>query len=319
MLNRRSFLRKSFFLSALPFLGAWRHKAGSSKEGPVAISTWDFGPETNGAAWKVLDAGGSSLDAVEAGVKIAEADPRVNSVGYGGFPDRDGNVTLDACIMDAAGNCGGVCFLEHILHPISVARRVMEKTPHVLLAGKGALQFALSQGFEKMNLLTPEAKKAWEAWKKESRYKTEINRERHDTIGMLALDAKGKLAGACTTSGMSFKMHGRVGDSPIIGAGLFVDGEVGAATATGLGEAIIKTAGAFLVVELMRHGRSPQDACEEAVMRIVRKQDYREIQAGFVALDAQGRHGAFSIHPGFNYTLSKNGERMVIEADSFVK
>lgn len=259
------------------------------------------------------------LDAVEAGVRVIEADPNNSSVGYGGFPDREGKVTLDACIMDADGNCGGVCFLEDIMHPISVARKVMENTPHVLLAGEGAREFALSQGFSRENLLTPKARDAWKEWKKESLYKTEINRERHDTIGMVAMDAKGRLAGACTTSGLSFKLRGRVGDSPIIGAGLYVDGEVGAAAATGLGEAVIKTAGTFLVVELMRQGMSPAEACEEAVMRIVRKQDYRDFQVCFLALNAAGEHGAFSIHPGFTYVLTRNGEHEMLNADSFIK
>ena len=329
MLNRRSFLQKTAILTALlglkkslfalPFAGSWRPKAGSSKEEPVILSTWDFGLAANKEAWRTLESGGSSLDAVESGVKVVEADPSINSVGYGGLPDREGKVTLDACIMDAAGNCGGVCFLEEIMHPVSVARRVMENTPHVLLAGEGAQDFALSEGFRKQNLLTDEARKAWEEWKKERIFKTEINRERHDTIGMVALDKNGKLAGACTTSGLSFKLHGRVGDSPIIGAGLFVDGEVGAATATGLGEAVIKTAGSFLVVELMRHGMSPQDACEEAVKRIVQKQDFGGFQVCFLALNTEGEHGAYSIHPGFTYTLSRGDVHKVLESDSYTK
>lgn len=305
--------------SALPFGALRRQNAGSSTEGPVVLSTWDFGRKANQEAWSTLEKGGSVLDAVEAGVRVIEADPNNSSVGYGGFPDREGKVTLDACIMDADGNCGGVCFLEDIMHPISVARKVMENTPHVLLAGEGAREFALSQGFSRENLLTPKARDAWKEWKKESLYKTEINRERHDTIGMVAMDAKGRLAGACTTSGLSFKLRGRVGDSPIIGAGLYVDGEVGAAAATGLGEAVIKTAGTFLVVELMRQGMSPAEACEEAVMRIVRKQDYRDFQVCFLALNAAGEHGAFSIHPGFTYVLTRNGEHEMLNADSFIK
>lgn len=283
------------------------------------LSTWDFGLRANGEAWSTMEKGGSSLDAVEAGVRVVEADPSVNSVGYGGLPDREGKVTLDACIMDAGGNCGGVCFLEEIMHPVSVARKVMEETPHVLLAGEGALKFAVSQGFQRTNLLTKEAENAWKEWKKESVFKTEINRERHDTIGMVALDEKGKLAGACTTSGLSFKLRGRVGDSPIIGAGLYVDGDVGAATATGLGEAVIKTAGSFLVVEMMRQGMTPQQACEEAVLRIVRKQPYRDFQVCFLALSAEGETGAYSIHPGFSYTLSRDGTHEVIVSDSYLK
>ncbi|MBK8490780.1 MAG: N(4)-(beta-N-acetylglucosaminyl)-L-asparaginase [Saprospirales bacterium] len=329
MINRRSFLRKTMLLSALlgvknvfsalPFGASRRQNTGSSKEGPIVLSTWDFGKEANLEALSTMEKGGNALDAVEAGVRIVEADPTNSSVGYGGLPDRDGKVTLDACIMDADGSCGGVCFLEDIMHPISVARKVMENTPHVLLAGEGARQFALSQGFPKENMLTPKAKEAWKDWKKERIYQTEINRERHDTIGMVAMDANGRLAGACTTSGLSFKLRGRVGDSPIIGAGLFVDGEVGAAAATGLGEAVLKTAGTFLVVELMRQGMSPAEACEEAIMRIVRKQQYRDFQVGFLALNIAGAHGAFSIHPGFTYSLSKNGKHEVFTADSFLK
>lgn len=330
MINRRSFLRKTIVVSALlgikkslpalPFGASLRPNAGLSKEGPVVITTWDFGPLVNATAWKTLEKNGNSLDAVEAGVKIAEADPEISSVGYGGLPDREGKVTLDACIMDDKGNCGGVCFLEDILHPICVARKVMEDTPHVLMAGEGARSFAIEQGFKTQNLLTPKAKQAWETWKKESVYETEINRERHDTIGMLALDAQGKLAGACTTSGMSYKLRGRVGDSPIIGAGLFVDGEVGAATSTGLGEEVIRCAGSFLIVELMRHGMSPQAACEEAIRRIVEKRpNYGEFQVCFLALSVSGEYGAYSIHPGFTYTLSKNGEHKVLESDFFIK
>lgn len=329
MTDRRSFLRRTFLLSlllgikstasALPLASFWRQKRGSSKEGPIVLSTWDFGESAHQAAWDTLKNGKGSLDAVEAGVRVVEADPNINSVGYGGLPDRDGKVTLDACIMDSEGNCGGVCFLEQIMHPVSVARKVMEETPHVLLAGEGALEFALAQGFRRQNLLTREAKKAWKEWKVERVFEAEINRERHDTIGMVALDAGGKPAGACTTSGLAFKLPGRVGDSPIIGAGLYVDGEVGAATATGLGEAVIKTAGSFLVVELMRQGMNPQQACEEAVLRMVQKQDYRNFQVGFIALDTDGAYGAYSIHPGFTYTVTKGGVQQVFEADSFIK
>src|SRR5699024_6667253 len=194
---------------------------------------------------------------------LFRSDPDERSVGYGGRPDRDGKVTLDACIMDENANIGSVAALEHIKHPISVARAVMEKTPHVMLVGEGALEFALANGFKKENLLTEKSKKEWEEWLKTSEYKPVVNIENHDTIGMLALDASGNLSGACTTSGMAYKMHGRVGDSPIIGAGLFVDNEVGAATSTGDGEEVIRTVGSHLVVELMRQGNSPQEACEE--------------------------------------------------------
>lgn len=276
---------------------------------PIVISTWDFGVAANQEAWKILNLGGRAIDAVEAGVKIAEADLSNPTVGKGGYPDRDGYVTLDACIMDEQGNCGAVAALEHIVHPISVARRVMEKTPHVFLVGEGALQFALSEGFEKDNLLTESSEKAWKEWLKEAKYSPIINIENqqynHDTIGMLALDAEGNLSGACTTSGMAFKMRGRVGDSPIIGAGLYVDNEVGAATSTGVGEEVIRTVGSFLVVELMRQGYSPADACKEAVERIVKKkpETAKDIQVGFLALSKTGEYGSYALQKGFTFAV----------------
>lgn len=284
---------------------------------PVVIATWGPNVKATAAAWEVLSKGGRALDAVEAGVRVPEADPNDTSVGYGGFPDRDGNVTLDACIMDEFGNAGSVSFLQHIMHPISVARKVMEKTPHVMLVGEGALQYALGEGFKKENLLTENARKAWEEWKVKSEYKPVINVERHDTIGMVAIDAQQRIAGACTTSGMAFKLHGRVGDSPIIGAGMFVDNEVGGAAATGLGELVLRTLGSFLVVEEMRRGAHPQKAVETAVKRIARKypEQVKDNQVGFIAVDKRGRHGAFGIHKGFNYVLYQRGENKVFEAD----
>ncbi|HLU17884.1 MAG TPA: N(4)-(beta-N-acetylglucosaminyl)-L-asparaginase [Edaphocola sp.] len=289
---------------------------------PIVISTWDFGIAANQAAWNILSTGGRALDAVEQGVWVPEADPKNQSVGYGGLPDRDGFVTLDACIMDEFGNCGSVAALEHIMHPISVARKVMEKTPHVMLAGDGALQFALENGFKKENLLTKESAKAWEEWYKTAKYQPVMNIENklfdkvtpqklpgnqynHDTIGMLALDSKGNLSGACTTSGMAYKLHGRVGDSPIIGAGLYVDNEIGGATSTGVGEEVIRNVGSFLVVELMRQGYSPEDACKEAVMRIIKKKPdiAKNIQVGFLALNKMGQYGAYAIQKGFSYAV----------------
>jgi len=291
---------------------------------PIVISTWNFGVQANGAAWEILKNNGRAIDAVEAGVKIPEGDPTERSVGYGGRPDRDGKVTLDACIMDEFSNIGSVAALEHIKHPISVARAVMEKTPHVMLVGDGALQFALSQGFKKENLLVEASEKEWKEWLKTSQYKPIANIENHDTIGMIALDAHGNLSGACTTSGMAFKMHGRVGDSPIIGAGLYVDNEIGAATATGHGEEVIRIAGCHLVVELMRQGKSPQQACEEAVSRIVkltqnRNKNLKDIQVGFIALDKQGNYGSYCIQSGFNYAVNDYSGSKLVDADYFLK
>lgn len=275
---------------------------------PIVISTWRFGVEANTAAWEVLSKNGRALDAVEAGVKIPEGDPKERSVGLGGRPDRDGRVTLDACIMDENMNIGSVACLEHIVHPISVARTVMEKTPHVMLVGDGALQFALAQGFKKEKLLTPESEAEWKEWLKTSQYKPAANIENHDTIGMIALDMHGNLSGACTTSGLAFKMHGRVGDSPIIGAGLYVDNEVGAATATGHGEEVIRIVGCHTVVELMRQGLDPETACKKAVERIIgsakkRNKPLNELQIGFIAINKNGEHGAYCLQKGFNYAV----------------
>jgi isoaspartyl peptidase/L-asparaginase-like protein (Ntn-hydrolase superfamily) len=306
-------------LAAFPFIKKASALPASVKR-PVVISTWEHGIPANEAAWKVLQAGGTALDAVEAGARVPEADPEVMSVGYGGRPDRDGHVTLDACIMDHKGNAGSVCFLEHIKHPISVARLVMEKTPHVMLSGEGALAFALQNGFQKENLLTDEAKRQWENWTKEANYHPEVNIENHDTISMLALDRHGNLSGACTTSGLAYKMHGRVGDSPIIGAGMFCDNEAGAAAATGHGEWVMRTLGSFLVVELMRNGLSPQQACVEAVMRIVKlKPDFKQVQIGYIAVNKAGETGAYCLHTGFNYALYRDGRNELVDAEAYLK
>jgi N4-(beta-N-acetylglucosaminyl)-L-asparaginase len=287
---------------------------------PVVVSTWNHGQAANEAAWEILLHGGRALDAVEAGVRVTESDPNVRTVGIGGYPDRDGKVTLDACIMDEKGDCGSVAFLQYIENPISVARKVMEETPHVMLVGAGALQFALEQGFEKKNLLTPASEKDWQEWlAKENRpEKPEINVENHDTIGLLALDANGNLSGACTTSGASYKLHGRVGDSPIIGAGLYVDNEIGGAVATGWGEAVIRVVGCHLTVEFMRQGHSPEEACRLAVERVISKNpDYKEIQVGFLALNKQGQYGSYCIQPGFDYAiLDRNTPNELIKAKS---
>lgn len=283
---------------------------------PLIISTWRHGLDANEEAWKQIKNGGSTLGAIVSGVGISEADPKVASVGYGGLPDREGKVTLDACIMDHNSDCGSVSFLQGIKHPIAVAKRVLENTPHVMLSGKGALQFALSEGFKEENLLTQKAEERWKKWLEDSKYKPVINIENHDTISMLVLDEEGNLSGGCTTSGAAWKMHGRVGDSPIIGAGLFLDNEVGAAAATGLGEAVIRTAGSAMVVELMRQGKSPTEACKEIVERIYNKhlnhKDMAYLQVGFIAVNKQGEYGGYSLRPGFNYAVfdDEKGNRM---------
>jgi N4-(beta-N-acetylglucosaminyl)-L-asparaginase len=305
---------------------------------PIVIATWDAGLNANKGAWSVLSKGGSALDAVEQGVMVTENE--INCcVGLGANPDRDGYVTLDASIMDHEFNCGSVAFLERIKHPISVARKVMEKTPHVMLVGAGAQQFALSQGFIlESGELSESAKKNYEQWLKHSTYKPIINVERqkptaqldgkfmapkilssgewnHDTIGMVALDAQGNLSGSCTTSGAGFKLRGRVGDSPIIGAGLYVDNEVGAVVATGQGEDVIRVAGASAVVEQMRQGKSPQEACKFVVERIrrIKKEKANDIQVCFIALNTKGEHGGYSLHKGFNYAVQSEAGAQLLD------
>jgi N4-(beta-N-acetylglucosaminyl)-L-asparaginase len=342
MLNRRKFIKATALSSALLAV----NKKSMAEvipvkitrvNQPIVISTWDFGVAANAGAWKVLSSNGRAVDAVEQGVRITEADGSNQSVGLGGLPDRDGIVSLDACIMDDLGNCGAVLALEQILHPISVARKVMDKTPHVMLAGNGALQFALEQGFKKQSLLTPSSIKAWKEWLKTAKYQPTINIENklyhkaapeklpgnkynHDTIGMIALDANGNLSGACTTSGMAYKLHGRVGDSPIIGAGLYIDNEIGGATSTGVGEEVVRNVGSFLVVELMRQGYSPEDACKEAVMRIIKKkpETAKNIQVGFLAINKKGEYGAYAIQKGFTYAVCNTEKQdLVVKGKSY--
>lgn len=319
-MERRKFLSNTLLtslgLSLLPSINNSDSFASTSRK-PIVMSTWNHGLAANDAAWVVLSAGGRALDAVEQGVRVSEADPKVSSVGYGGAPDRDGNVTLDACIMDEEGNCGSVAFLEKIMHPISVARKVMEKTPYVMLTGDGALQFALANGFKEENLLTEEAKKAWLDWKKKQT-ELKIDKDHHDTIGMLAIDIKGNISGACTTSGLAYKMRGRVGDSPIIGAGLFLDNEVGGACATGKGEAVIKIAGSAMIVELMRNGKTPKEACKIAIERIAKKQkDCKDFQVGFLALNKSGEYGSYSLQKGFDYAVCFDKINKIYKSESF--
>ena len=287
---------------------------------PLVIATWNTSLAVETAS-KVLQNGGSALDAVEQGCRIEEANEKNQTVGKGGLPDRDGDVTLDACIMNDKGDYGAVLGVKNITHVISLARKVMEETPHVILIGDGAEKFAYEKGFKRENLLTESSRKAWEKWKETSEYKPIINIENHDTIGMLAIDKKGNISGACTTSGLAYKMAGRVGDSPIIGGGLFVDNEIGGASATGLGEEVLKTVGSFLIVELMRQGKSPQEACEEAIGRIVNKpgKDFKNFQVGYIALNKQGETGAYSIHEWFSYNIFKDGENKNIKSDYFTK
>ena len=341
MINRRKFIRASAFTSFATLLGKKMgavspHETITGK--PVVISTWDAGLAANKAAWEVLSKKGKAIDAVEKGVMVTE-DSQNCCVGLNANPDRDGFVTLDACIMDDKFNCGSVAFLERIKHPISVARRVMEKTPHVILVGIGAQQFAVAEGFPlEEQKLSPDAQKAYDNWLKKSEYKPPaINVENkqghgpfapaklesgewnHDTIGMVAMDAMGNLSGSCTTSGAGFKMRGRVGDSPIIGAGLYVDNEVGACTATGQGEDVIRVAGSHSVVELMRQGLSPEAACKKIIERIVKikGEKVKEIQVAFLAVNKKGQVGTFAIHPGFEYAIRTNEMEKLVKAKSW--
>lgn len=320
MLNRRKFLASS----ALTALGTYlfsKNEIDSNtsdiedilKNTASIIATWPNEKATT-AAWLKLKETNYALDAVEAGARIPEADVLDTSVGYGGYPDRDGKVTLDACIMDEKGNAGSVVFLEGIMHPISVARKVMEKTPHVILAGEGALKFALAEGFKTENLLSEHAKETWENWLTKNDY----HPGNHDTIGILAIDSEGRLCGACSTSGWAFKMNGRVGDSPILGAGLYVDGQVGAAACTGLGELVLKNLCTFLCVEYMRQGKSPQDAAKLAVIRLYEKipglKEDPTKQVGIVALNVKGEYGAWAVHDKFKYTINKQGINTVFDS-----
>lgn len=345
MINRRKFIRASAFTGFASLLAKKLSAMPDNvivKGKPVVISTWDAGLNANKGAWEILGNGGRALDAVEKGVMVTEAEQSC-CVGLGANPDRDGFVTLDACIMDEFSNCGSVAFLERIKHPISVARRVMEKTPHVMLVGSGAQQFAVAEGFPlEEQKLSPDAQKSYENWLKKSEYKPPVinveslpagqvgknnhgpfapnkleNGEwNHDTIGMVAMDVNGNLSGSCTTSGAGFKMRGRVGDSPIIGAGLFVDNEVGACTATGQGEDVIRVAGSHSVVELMRQGLSPEAACKKIIERIVKIKGAKakDIQVGFLAVNKKGQVGAFAIHKGFSYAIKTNEMEKLVAA-----
>lgn len=327
MQDRRTFLKKSLIAgSSLLVPATIANRMGSNiiktrkkADRPLILSTWNHGMPANERAWEVLDERGSIIDAVEEGVKVTESDLSNLSVGLQGLPDREGIVTLDASIMKGDGSCGSVAFVRQIKHPISLARLVMDDTPHIMLAGEGARQFAIDKGFSlEEEKLSPNAEKAYLEWIKKSEYKPVINIENHDTIGMIGLDENGNMAGSCTTSGLAYKMHGRVGDSPIIGAGLYVDDEVGAATATGLGESIIRICGSFLIVELMRQGRTPQEACEEAVRRLISKhENVDNIQAGFIALNKDGEWGAHAVQPGFNYAMRTQSGNELIDSGSF--
>jgi L-asparaginase/N4-(beta-N-acetylglucosaminyl)-L-asparaginase len=305
-MKRRDFLKTGAIGITAPSAIFGDSNIIANKNNPIILSTYNHGLPANDAAWETLVNGGNAMDAAEAGARVTEADPTITSVGFGGLPDEQGNVTLDACVMDSSGNAGSVAFLQNIKHPVSVARKVMEDTKHVMLVGEGAQQFAVSLGFEEMDLLTVESRQAWEEWQKNRREMTP--HETHDTISVLVQDKNGDFAGACTTSGWAYKLHGRVGDSPIIGAGLFVDNEIGCAAATGLGEEVIKTTGSFLVVELMRQGYDPTVACEEALNRVIKAHNGTpDFQIGYIAIRKDGQIGSACLKWSFEYALARGG------------
>ena len=316
-MKRRNFIFDIFSVGIVSAMST-KLKAANLNFTPMvrSISTWKT-TEANQKAGQMLDKGEHALDAAVAGVAIEEENPKNTTVGYGGAPDRTGKVTLDACVMNHLGDCGSVVAVENIVNVARLAKDVMEKTPHVMLSGKGAEEFAISQGYKKTDLLTDQSKKEWEEWLKDQDYRPIINIENHDTIGMLCIDKNNNLSGACTTSGLAYKMNGRVGDSPIIGSGLFIDNKIGGAVATGLGEEVVKTVGSFLVVELMRQGLSPQEACEKAVKRIVSNNSQEnKFQVAYIAMNKKGEVGSYSIEPGFTYMDYVNGENKEIFSKS---
>jgi len=285
MLSRREFLATT---AAAATLRPW------AAAPPAVISTWLFGKSANADAWKVLDAGGSAIDAVERGVNQAELDPGNLSVGFGGLPDEEGEVTNDAILFwgpkHTVGAVGGI---KRIKRPISVARMVMERTRHTLLVGDDATKFAVKMGWKEEELLTEKARKSWEAWKNNPERSTFWN---HDTIGMVAIDRNGDLCAGTSTSGLAFKIKGRVGDVAIPGAGAYVDNDVGGVAATGNGDVMMRFGLALMAVEYMREGRSPSEACARSLKRIEAK-GY-QVSACLVALDKKGEFGAARIGPG---------------------
>jgi isoaspartyl peptidase/L-asparaginase-like protein (Ntn-hydrolase superfamily) len=287
----------------------------------IVIATWPFGMTAVKVAAELLQQGKPPLDAVIAGAQAVEDDPKVHSVGYGGLPNAIGTVQLDACVMDGKTlACGAVAGLENVRHPAALARRVMEKTPHVLLVGEGARLFAVQQGFPLECLSTPESLAEWEKGRARRPNVKPASPlpDGHDTVTVLARDGSGTLGGVCSTSGLAHKLPGRVGDSPLIGAGLYVDNTAGAAGATGVGEEIIRIGGSTLVVEAMRAGRSAQEACEMAVRKvnaIAVRRGVHPAGVAFLALDAKGNPGgACTTRTNFQYAVARPGKVELVKA-----
>lgn len=325
--TRRNFIKSGsiagggLLLNSFPTTNSLGRHINLSEPPITVLTTWDFGIHSNAVTYKMMLEGNTSIDSIEKGIHVAESDPNNHSVGYGGYPDEKGFVTLDASIMDWRGNAGSVAALENIKHPISVARLIMEKTEHVMLAGEGAKDFAIENNFIEENLLTDDSKKWWLQKLKEfphGEFRNHIYN--HDTIGMLAIDKFNNMSGGVSSSGMGFKVRGRVGDSPIIGAALFVDNQIGGAVATGNGEFVMKTLGSFLIVEKMREGLSPQKACKLAVERVFKfTKKQKNIQVGFLALNKFGEYGAYSLNEDFSYSITNKNKNEVVQSDYLIK
>ena len=286
---------------------------------PLVLSTWSFGMAANEAAWAVLSSGGSSLDAIETGVTQCEEDASVDSVGWGGLPDASGEVTLDASIMDHRGRCGAVACLHRVRNAIKVARLVMEKTPHVMLVGEPATRFAFDNGFHQTSLLSPQAGRRFDDWRLQREEDPDAG---HDTLGMLAIDSFGHIAAGCSTSGTAFKLAGRVGDSPIIGAGLYVGPGVGAAVATGRGEETMKVCGSFAVVDNLRRGMEPRDAIEDVLKEIRRRHDGRaDTDVSFLALRVDGSYAGLTLRAqtNFTYAVITPAQKQLVNAAALVE
>ena len=316
-IDRRDFMKT---VAGGAALAAWDGRvAMPASTGPVFLSTWEWGKAANERAAEVFKNGGSLLDAIEKGINVPENDPNVTSVGYGGLPNAEGVVELDAAIMDGRRHrAGSVCNLHMIKNPISVARLVMEKTHHTTLAGEGAFRFALKMGFEPQTLLTPQSLQEWQKWKADPHHETFwLTPENHDTIGMVGLDGKGDVVAGCSTSGTAFKIPGRVGDSPLVGCGVYADNNVGAASATGDGDVMTNYCTSISIVHYMQAGMAPQDACLEILRHMVKTDaKNRNSDCGVIAINNRGEIGAASMRTAnrLQYAVWMNGESNVLDA-----
>ena len=316
-IDRRDFIKT---VAATTAFASWESRAATPpNDGPVFLSTWVHGKPANERAAEVFKSGGSVLDAIEKGINVPESDPNVTSVGYGGIPNAEGVVELDAAIMDGTRHrAGSVCNLHMIKNPISVARLVMEKTRHTTLAGEGAFRFALKMGFEPQTLLTPQSLQKWQEWKADPHRKTFwVTPENHDTIGMVGTDGKGHVVAGCSTSGLAFKIPGRVGDSPLVGCGVYADDNVGAASATGDGDLMTNYCTSISIVHLMARGASPQDACMELLRHMVKTDPQnKDGEVAIIAINPRGEIGAACMNDRFHlkYALWRNGESQLLDS-----